>query len=74
MMMPAGIRIAVNGEGDEERFTVIEFPSTPKGPGHFMSTSQPMTEAEFRAWLAAGGIEVRLIDETVAGARGHPRA
>ena len=41
----------------------------PKSKGHFVSTSAPMTEAEFRSWLVSGGISDALIEETIAGAR-----
>ena len=68
-MMPPGIRIAVDGQGKDERFIIVEFPEEPKSKGHFMSTSAPMTETEFRSWLVSGGISDVLIEETIAGAR-----
>jgi len=66
VLVMTGIRIAVQGEGDNEPFTIIEFPDEPKRPGHFMTTSKPMTEAEFRAWLSARGIDEVRIEETIA--------
>jgi hypothetical protein len=71
MMMPPGLRIAAVGHGKSERFVVIEFSKHPESERHLMNTTDHMTEPEFRAWLASGGIRESLIEETIAGARAH---
>jgi len=65
-------RIDVTGTGTDERFTVYVIPDESfRGP--FMRDTGPMTEAEFRAALAAGGASEAVIEETINGARADSR-
>ena len=74
MMFPShGVRIAVDGEGDLERFTVFIDPETPKAPGHVLNSIGPMTEDEFRVDMRGRDISEDKIEQTIRDARAHAR-